>query len=139
MLLFGSPLFAQQLLSTAGSQQNNVSWSIGDLVAGGATVSGVTVYQGFNAFEIDVNTALSAVEATGISVYPNPVVDKLILNMEANVVFSFSLTDIVGRTILNSANHLGKSEIDLSKYDAGQYILKVFSAQFSKSTIIIKK
>ncbi|MFT3751707.1 MAG: T9SS type A sorting domain-containing protein [Paludibacter sp.] len=139
MLLFGSQLFAQQLLSTAGGQQNKVSWSIGDLLTGGSTVSGVTVYQGFNAFELDVKTALSDVESTGINVFPNPVIDKLNINIEAGTVFSLSLTDLVGRTLISSTNQSGPVEVNLSQFDAGQYILKVYSAQFSKSTIIIKK
>lgn len=130
--------YSQQLICTAGAQQNNVSWSIGELVTNSGTTSEFIFNQGFNSFS-DVETSLSDIDMSStIEVYPNPVIDKLFLKFTESNNYSYILTDIVGHVLLNNTVN-SNQEIDLSNYKAGQYILRVYSNQFSKSTIIIKK
>ena len=138
LLFFAGQGFSQQLFSTAGQQQNNVSWSIGELITEGGTVSGIMVYQGFNITDIPFVDGLSDVTLSTIKVYPNPVVDVLYLKQTESGSFNYILTDLVGRVLLNKTSD-SDQEVDLSQYCAGQYILKVHTNQFSKSTILIKK
>jgi len=130
--------YSQQLISTAGQQQNNVSWSIGELITEGSAVSGLKVFQGFNSPDIGIPNGLSDVTFSSIVAYPNPVIDKLFLKKTEGGSFSFTLTDVLGRVLLTKTVDTDQ-EIDLSHFDAGQYILKVYTNQFSKSTILIKK
>jgi hypothetical protein len=138
LLLLAGQSFSQQLISTAGQQQNNVSWSIGEMITEGAPVSGMMILQGFNSPDSLVISGLSDVKLSTIVAYPNPVVGKLFLKHTESGLYSYSLTDIIGRVLINKTVDADQ-EIDLSHYDAGQYILKVYTNQFSKSTILIKK
>ena len=139
ILLFLAVLcFSQQLISTAGQQQNNVSWSIGELITEGASVSGIMVYQGFNTAVKSGTSGLSDVKISTIVAYPNPVIDKLYLKQTESDLYSYTLTDILGRVLLTKTTD-SDQEIDMSQYNTGQYILKVYTNQFSKSTILIKK
>jgi hypothetical protein len=138
LVLSAGQSYSQQLISTAGQQQNNVSWSIGEMITDGGSVSGKKIYQGFNSPDIIAYTGLADVSMSSIVAYPNPVIDKLFLKKTESGSFSFTLTDLVGRVLLTKTVDTDQ-EIDLSHFDAGQYILKVYTNQFSKSTILIKK
>lgn len=131
--------FSQQLISTAGLQQNNVSWSVGELVTTEGSVSQLLVSQGFNSMSDTILVSgLSDVTLSAILVYPNPVVDKLYIKQTERGSYSYILTDIVGRVLINKTGDTNQ-EIDLSHYAKGQYILKITTSKFSKSTILIKK
>ena len=139
ILLFSAAQgYSQQLISTAGQQQNNVSWSIGELITEENAVSGLIVYQGFNSPDVKTPNGLSDVTMSAIVAYPNPVIDKLFIKKAESGSFTYTLTDLVGRVLLTKTVD-SDQEIDLSHYDAGQYILQLFTNQFSKSTILIKK
>ena len=139
LLLMAGSCFSQQLISTAGLQQNNVSWSIGELVTSEGSVSQLLVGQGFNSMSDTILVSgLSNVTLSAILVYPNPVVDKLYIKQTDGEPYSFILTDIVGRVLINKTGDTNQ-EIDLSHYAIGQYILKITTSKFSKSTILIKK
>lgn len=138
LLLSVTKSYSQQLISTAGAQQNNVSWSIGEVVTESGIVAGLMINQGFNGFENIMPTGISDIETFTIQTYPNPVIDKLFLKVSDGSTYSYILTDIIGRILLKKSVN-SDQEIDLSHYDAGQYILKVNSNHLSKSTIIIKK
>jgi len=138
LLLSFTQGYSQQLINTAGAQQNNVSWSIGEVVTESGIVEGLRINQGFNGSENIIPTGISDVETFTIQPYPNPVIDKLFLKFTNGNTYSYILTDIVGRILLNKSVN-SDQEIDLSHYASGQYILKVNSNKLSKSTIIIKK
>lgn len=139
-LLFSSAnIYAQQLLTTAGSQQGDVSWSIGEMITEVGVVSDMSIYQGFNGVEVNVQTGLSDAPSYGLSVFPNPVIDKLIINIDADAGFTYRLTDLVGRVLVEGKARSERAEVDMSSYASGQYILQVYTTQFSKSTIILKK
>lgn len=139
LLLMAGSCFSQQLISTAGLQQNNVSWSIGELVTSEGSVSQLLVSQGFNSMSDTILVSgLSNVTLSAILVYPNPVVDKLYIKQTERGSYSYILTDIVGRVLINKTGDTNQ-EIDLSHYAKGQYILKITTSKFSKSTILIKK
>lgn len=138
VLLIAGQSFSQQLISTAGQEQNSVSWSIGELATEAGTTSGLMMYQGFNSLDGSVVSGLSEISLSGLAAYPNPVIDKLFLKLSQEGLYTYTLSDILGR-VLHKKTADSDQEIDLSHYEAGQYMLKVISNQLSKSTIIIKK
>ena len=93
--------YSQQLFTTAGTQQNNVSWSIGEIVTESGTMSGVTISQGFNSYLNLLPTGISDITSSIIKAYPNPVIDKLFLKFTDGNSYSYTITDIVGRVLLN--------------------------------------
>lgn len=130
--------YSQEQICTAGMHQNNVSWSIGELVNESGSTGSMLVYQGFNKRSEGIISAVPEVINLNFSFYPNPVVNKLKLNFTDNNSYSWTLTDIVGRVIKTRTSCIDK-EIDMSDFDAGQYILKVTADSYNRSVIIIKK
>lgn len=128
---------AQQLIGTAGAIQNNVSWSIGELVNETATVNNIIIVQGFNPQATGVVSAIEKVVNRSFSFYPNPVVDKLRLTLENNNAYAWKLTDLTGR-ILKQKSTCIEMEIDMSDMVSGQYILSVLTDQFNQSVMVIK-
>lgn len=128
---------AQQLITTAGATQNNVSWSIGELVNESGTVNDVFVIQGFNQQAENVISAVGEVKNRDFSFYPNPVVNKLRLTLENCTSYSWKLTDLTGRVLKQKSLCIEK-EIDMSDMAPGQYILSILSDEFKQSVIVIK-
>ncbi len=128
---------AQQLIGTAGSVQNNVSWSIGELINETATANNITIIQGFNQQAAGVISAIDKVINHSFSYYPNPVVDKLRLTLENINFYTWKLTDLTGR-ILKQKSSCMEMEIDMSAMARGQYVLTILTDEFNKSVVVIK-
>lgn len=128
--------FSQQLITTAGMQENNVSWSIGELVNEAGSTGDATIYQGFNMQSDDIFSAVPTFFNQDFKFYPNPVLDKLYLNLTTKID-SWRITDIVGR-VLMSNNSCIDQQIDMSALKSGQYILKIMADGYNKSIIVIK-
>lgn len=130
--------YSQQLITTAGMQENNVSWSIGELLNDTGSTGNMDVFMGFNQQVEDILSATPQITNKIFSFYPNPVIDKLTLSVSESGAYSWTLTDVTGRT-LKSRHSCVEKEIDLSDLVAGQYILRVVTNSFSGSAVIIKK
>lgn len=75
----------------------------------------------------------------GLSVYPNPVTDVLkIANANNLVKASFSIVDILGKTVIRS-KVLNNDAIDVSNLSSGIYILSVSSDEGAKQFKFQKK
>lgn len=79
-------------------------------------------------------------EAFSVSLYPNPVTDKLTLslnnlNADAEVV----VTDITGKTVHTATYNSAVGAIDMSGLQKGLYIIKVTAGQQSFTSKIIKQ
>ena len=72
-----------------------------------------------------------------IQVYPNPTTEKVFVSMKNsnNVI---SLLDLTGKEIYNKNIGSNKTEIDLSNYSSGTYLLRVFNNEKSETIRIIK-
>lgn len=71
--------------------------------------------------KINLNTGISN-ELKTLNLYPNPFTDKINLNVDdSNIIWS--VVDITGKTVYETANHNNSFEIDLSFLDNGVYIL----------------
>jgi len=59
---------------------------------------------------------------TGVMVFPNPTANFLVLDGSAAV---YTLLDLQGRTVLHGLHAEGRSELDLSGFASGNYLLRV--------------
>jgi Secretion system C-terminal sorting domain len=129
---------SQQLFTTVGFQQNNVSWTVGEIVFGSTELANIIVAQGFyDPYEPDPSGIVN-VPSAHYSVYPNPVVDKLYIKTDQEAPCSLVLTDMLGRTLIQS-NTASNQPISVSDLKSGQYILRIIGNQTAASFVIIKK
>lgn len=126
---------AQQAILTSGGNATGtggkVSYSIGQVAIKSLTASSGSVYQGVQqAFEI---FTLDREEYTNIRLeailYPNPTTTKITLkitNMDLNKL-NFHLVDIQGKIINESKIDSENTVLDIEKYPASIYFLKIES------------
>jgi sugar lactone lactonase YvrE len=76
-------------------------------------------------------------EAYGITIYPNPVVDKLFVNSDDKIV-SITITNSLGQIILQPKPIFGKNMVDLSIIASGVYYIQIgtSTALFTEKLII---
>lgn len=130
--------YSQSTLNAAGTQQSNVSWSIGELLSATGTTNNMVVYQGFNQQISGVISSVKQLLNSAYRIYPNPVSDKLNIKFENISSYSWTLTDLTGR-VVKSKSSCVDMEIDVTELATGQYILNVITDGNKISAIIIKK
>jgi hypothetical protein len=82
-------------------------------------------------------------EITGISAYPNPVINDLtvVLPIEEQTMYTVQLYSILGQ-LIKTSTHAGSSEsiiVNMSDLQTGTYILKVLTSQGKRQTLSILK
>ena len=65
----------------------------------------------------------------GITVLPNPVMDKLYITSGDSQICSVSLFNLHGQMLNKFSNFISGSSIDMSSYSAGTYLLKIIDIQ----------
>lgn len=75
-----------------------------------------------------------------ISIYPNPVIDKLTIeyNNEANKSIKYQIIDLRGSIVLEDVLYMN-NEIDISNFSAGIYMLKLQTENEIKTYKIVKE
>ena len=132
--IFQAGLYAQEAVTSAGANISgtggSVSYTAGQVFYNVHSGSGGSATQCVQQpFEISDETGLP--EARGISlscmVYPNPVLDKLVLKFEEADPknYSASLYDMNGKLIRKKAVEGSETVIDMSKLEISGYFLKV--------------
>ena len=87
-------------------------------------------------FHNELPTGIQTVaENKSISIFPNPVIDELTIDIDISD-FEVKILTILGNVILTERN---KKVLDISKYPQGTYILQVRSNDFLSNKIIIKQ
>lgn len=128
-------LFAQhhQVISTAGGTFENgsgsISFTVGEFMIATyiPTVDGVILTQGFQQSRIDIVSIRDiTIQDFEISVYPNPVNDFVIVNIEDPQGFSYTLFDMSGRTLQIGKILSTEYEIQFTDYAPSFYILKLY-------------
>ncbi len=156
-LLSGIAVYAQEVVSTAGSYgettSGSLSWTVGEPVTETITDGTNTLTQGFQQSKLTV-TAINDMKVSGIelSVYPNPTADYLVLSIDDvktndhSSQLSLQLYDMNGKLLQNEKISGNETSIDMSNFIPGTYILKIFQekdnstdAKFCVSYKIIKK
>ncbi len=74
-----------------------------------------------------------------ISIYPNPVLDKLIIENPKLEIDKISITDVNGKQIFQQKLNSSKIKIDFSAYPKGAYFLRIDSNGKLQIEKIIKK
>jgi hypothetical protein len=85
---------------------------------------------------LGINITLS----TSVSIYPVPVKDEMVISVpEKSEYTHFSIYDLSGTELLTSSLAGNATQVDMSKYRSGVYILKLYSQNTFTSRKIIKQ
>ena len=103
----------------------------GDAVYTNGTAAGIRMKLGSGqGFDIE-ETVLS-----GVSVYPNPSTGSININFENNDNYTIEVTNIIGEIILVK-NVNSNAIIDLTNFEKGTYLVKVFNSELSKTERVV--
>jgi hypothetical protein len=72
-----------------------------------------------------------------LSISPNPSSDMFNINIDSDA--TIEVFDIIGKPILNRKITLGTSQLDMSNYNTGMYLLKVINSNNQTKTVKIVK
>ena len=117
------------LVSSSGASFENSSgyldFSIGELITSTLTSTSAVLTQGFHQTRLRTGVPVVSEPAIQMSVYPNPVSDRLILQVELPEGFDYLLYDSRG-VLLDRGQILGEhTEIDFTTLAPAIYILRV--------------
>ena len=134
--LSGIAVYAQEVVSTAGSHgettSGSLTWTVGEPVIETITDGTNTLTQGFQQSKLTV-TAINDLKFPGIelSVYPNPTNNYLTIEVKTDKQrdLLLSLFDLNGRLILQKKMAGNKQTIKMQNYKPATYILKVTLAK----------
>lgn len=140
-------LQAQELISTAGggaqSSSLQVNWSIGENIVETFSGSNISLTQGFHQSRLTVTSVdLLPGLSFKIQAFPNPATDYVTLAISAENVeeYSYVLTDIKGRKLLEKPDLSKQETIDLHNLPASSYLLSIlFHKTIIRSFTIIKQ
>ena len=154
LTLFGFGLLsvrAQTTISTAGGNATGsggtVSYTVGQVAYSTQTSTSGTITQGVQQpFEIFVATALEQAKdiSLQLQVFPNPVNDYLKLSVVPSATISiqslsFQLYDVNGKLVQNNNVESNETNIMMSGFTSGTYLLKVNQGNTSFKTFKIIK
>ena len=139
---------AQEVIATSGNYHENssgsISWTIGELVSEAFENSENILTQGFHQTMLTV-TLIKEFKETDIqiTVYPNPVKEKLIIDVKEAKFNSLQMTmiDINGRIELTKNIVSDKEIIDMQGFPEAIYILRIIAPneKILKSYKIVKQ
>lgn len=81
--------------------------------------------------------SINEISNSKLSLYPNPANDIINIDIES-VVENVVITDLAGKTVY-TANKTINNTVNVSKLDAGTYVINVYSANRTYSTKFIKR
>ncbi len=125
--------------------------SVGVLISGATNQSYTATATGSYYAEVSINGCLAETDFVTIttlgtndfdfnsklSVYPNPSNAIFTIDIDSNA--TIEIHDLIGKQILTKKIELGTSQLDMSNYNAGMYLLKVTNADSQTKTIKIIK
>ena len=130
------------------SSGGTVSWTLGEVVTETATASGNILTQGFQQPKLMISTNVSNPEPLlSVTPYPNPVLDKLILDFSNSTSGNYTLEifDMQGKKLSNEnfsflSSSVKQHTLSFSNYANGFYVLTVINSDknFKKSFKINK-
>ncbi|MDR6763546.1 Leucine-rich repeat (LRR) protein [Flavobacterium sp. 2755] len=117
------------------------------LKVGDSFTNEANIYFDYN-FPIITNKATSTFKSLGtqdfefsqyFNIYPNPVKDILNISLQNNIeIKSIEIYDVLGQLVIAVPNIQNVSNIDVSKLQSGNYILKIKTAKGTSSSKFIK-
>jgi hypothetical protein len=148
MILLSISVSAQrQIVSTAGETDKNsagsISWTMGEVVAGTLGSGELMLSQGFQQGSIEVKTGLvnSSEFSIDIKAYPNPVRDKMNLELvnPGKLPLYVELYNIKGVLLQRREVNASELELNFQNYASGQYVLRIKSEEKLVQTFFIIK
>ena len=142
---------AQTTISTAGGNASGsggtVSYTVGQVAYSTQTTTSGTITQGVQQpIEIFVQTALEQAKdiTLQLQVFPNPVNDFLKLTVVPSATISiqslsFQLYDVNGKLVQNNNVESNETNIMMSGFTSGTYLLKIIQGDTSFKTFKIIK
>jgi hypothetical protein len=134
LILMLSPIsvMSQQIVSSTGAHavgtSAQLSWTLGETMIETLTSPNAILTQGFHQSKLTV-TAVDPLEfpAIKISVYPNPVMDKLLIETGGIVKdkFLYSLTDTNGRLLKKGEIAASPQSVEMGSISPGIYFMKI--------------
>src|SRR5690606_3276431 len=104
-----------------------------------ATGTDVNGCIGMTSVEITVNDCASISENTMTArIYPNPVQDKVSIQLSNSVVGTVELLDVTGAIISTQSIQGMSIEIDMTKLSKGAYLIRIVSPEFNTLERIVK-
>jgi len=89
--------------------------------------------------EVEEGVNVKEINQQSILIYPNPVSEQSLNIESADMIESYSISDLTGRTILQGNIHAEKASINLKDLTIGLYLLKVETSKRSLSQKILIK
>ena len=75
-----------------------------------------------------------------LSIYPNPVVNELTINLPSNIKNAdVRIVDVTGRTVSNNNVTINNNKLDVSHLAQGVYIVEIKTEKGTTSKKLIKK
>ena len=144
--LSGIAVYAQEVVSTAGSHgettSGSLSWTVGEPVIETITDGTNTLTQGFQQSKLTV-TAINDLKVSCIelSIYPNPTNSLLSIEVKTDKQrdLLLSLFNLNGKLILQKKMTGNKQTIKMQNYKPATYILKISEANKEIRTYQIVK
>lgn len=97
---------------------------------------------GFGGYLLSSNTTLSNIDNTLslLTVYPNPVVNELSINLPSNIKEAqINIVDVTGRTVITNKVTKSSDKINVSNLAKGVYIVEIKTTNGTVTKKIIKK
>ena len=147
-LLFSGVIFAQNIerdvLSSAGGNEKStsydVSWTIGETVADHADATRSSVSHGFQqGLEVEVNPGFEELSQYSFEAYPNPVMDKLIVEQNTGEEIIYRIFNLSGQEIITKKSAQKLEELDMANLATGAYILNLYSEDRMLTSYKIEK
>ncbi len=137
---------AQLLLGSAGTSTSNTNsqlqWSLGESIIGGNTTSGYFMSIGYQQpITIEVVGLEDTEVIKGVSLYPNPFIEHIYLEIPERIVNNYRLTihELNGKPLNTKTEKEGKRlKIDATKWASGIYLLKIQHHHQSYMAKIVK-
>ena len=141
-----SQVIVNELISFGGGSFQNMDWSAGECMTETFDQPGLILTQGFLQGKESSQTSVQKMKnpSEDITVFPNPAMDNIILNMNAEYLtsslLSFTIVNENGQIKKEGRNLNETNTISIQRLPAGLYILNIFSnKEIIQSFKIIKQ
>jgi hypothetical protein len=121
---------APQVVANAGdvfkASGFSIEWTLGEIATETLASGASKITQGFHQGSFII-TSVSNPQLEGISVYPNPFADHVVLENTKDRKIQISLVDLNGAEILRQTAGQGNTKLDLSSCPSGVLLLQIQS------------
>ncbi len=110
--------------NNATSETISISWTLGEIAASSLTSPGLYLSQGFHQGNLLIDAIEGAYPGFLLKTYPNPVIDKLIVE-SSKLNQLYEIIDINGRVLINGFITSNPFDLDFTDLASGVYFFRV--------------